>query len=53
MLEHPWVVAQRERYAGREQVTATEARLTELIAEGKMDDVSVYSLNSVCAGGGP
>ena len=53
MLEHPWVVAQRERYAGREQVTPTEARLAELITEGKMDDVSVYSLNSVCAGGGP
>jgi hypothetical protein len=53
MLEHPWVVEQRKRYAKREQITPTEARLAELIAEGEMNDVAVYSLDSVCAGRDP
>ncbi len=53
MLDHPWVVAQRNRYRERDFETPTEARLTQLIAAGRMHDVSIYSLEAVCSGGSP
>ncbi len=53
LLDHPWVVAQRERYRKRDAMTPTEVRMRELIAEGKMEDLSRYSLESTCSGAGP
>ena len=53
MLDHPWVVAQWKRYRERDLETPTEARMAQLIAEGRMDDVSVYSLDATCSGRSP
>jgi hypothetical protein len=53
MLKHPWVLAQRKRYRERDSETPTEARLSRLIAEGRMEDLSVYSLDATCAGESP
>jgi hypothetical protein len=53
MLDHPWVVAQRKRYRERDFETPTEARLAQLIAEGRAGDVTEYSLDAVCSGRGP
>ena len=53
MLEHPWVLAQRRRYRERDIETPTEARMAQLVAEGRMDDVSIYSLEATCSGRGP
>lgn len=52
-LDDPWVRAQRARYRKRDRETPTETRMAQLVAEGRMNDVSVYSLDSVCAGGSP
>jgi len=52
-LDHPWVVAQRRRYHERDLETPTEMRLAQLIAEDRMHDVSIYSLEAVCSGKGP
>jgi len=53
MLEHPWVLEQRRRYRERDEDTPTETRLRQLVADGLMDGVSVYSLDAVCEGRSP
>jgi len=53
MLDHSWVLAQRRRYRERDRETPTEARMAQLIAAGKLEDVTVYSLESTCSGNSP
>ncbi len=53
MLDDPWVLAQRKRYRERDVETPTEARMAQLIAAGRMDDVSIYSLEATCTGRSP
>lgn len=48
-LSDPWVIAQRRRYAQRDRLTPTEARIAEQLAAGRIDDLSQFSLDAVCA----
>jgi len=50
ILDTPEVRAQRQRYASRDRVTATERRIQELVDEGKLADPRDYSIEQVCAG---
>ena len=47
-LQDPWVVERRRRYAERDVVTPTEARIAEQLAAGRIDDLRQFSLDSVC-----
>ncbi len=53
LLDDPWVVAQRRRYRERDTDTPTELRMRQLVAEGRQEDLSVYSLDAVCAAASP
>jgi len=51
LLDDPWVVRQRERYAARDRTTSTELQVDRLVHDGKLADPREFSLEAACAAG--
>jgi hypothetical protein len=49
-LEDPWVVAQRAEYLQRDRPSLTLKVIDDLIAEGKLRDPQLFSLEANCPG---
>jgi len=48
-LESPAVAARREAYARRDRETVTEARIREMVGDGKLPDPRSFSVERICA----
>ena len=49
LLHSPQVVRQREAYAARDRVTATERLIAKMVEQGKLVDPALYGIEQVCA----